>query len=83
MYYKLSDYAAKFGVTYRTAWNRFKQGKLEGAYVDNTGHVCIPIFSVEKLLNKKAALYARVSSNEMKENLERQMERSRLGCLRQ
>jgi len=75
MYYKLSDYAKKFGVTYRTAWNRFNVGKIEGAYVDNTGHVCIPIISVEKLMNKKAALYARVSSNGMKDNLDRQMER--------
>lgn len=75
MYYKLSDYAKKFGVTYRTAWNRFKEGKLEGAYQDNTGHVCIPIISVERLLCKKSALYARVSSNEMKENLDRQMDR--------
>ncbi len=25
---KLSDYAKKMGVTYRTAWNWFKSGKL-------------------------------------------------------
>jgi hypothetical protein len=29
---KLSDYAKQRGVTYRTAWNHFRLGKIEGAY---------------------------------------------------
>ena len=40
MYYiKLSDYAKKFGITYRTAWNRYKRGKFPDAIKDETGHV--------------------------------------------
>lgn len=76
MYYKLSEYAKKFHVTYRTAWNRFNAGKIKDAFFDESGHVCIP---VEKLDNqvkfKTAALYARVSNNDAKENLSRQIER--------
>lgn len=73
MYYKLSDYAKKFNVTYRTAWNRYKAGKIDNCFIDKTGHVCINVPELKKA--NKAALYARVSSNEMKENLTRQSER--------
>lgn len=76
MYYKLSNYAKKFGVTYRTAWDRFKRGQIVGAYMDNTGHICIPVPVLDnKIIFKNAALYARVSNNDAKENLERQLER--------
>ncbi len=75
MYYKLSDYALKFNVTYRTAWNSYKQGKIQGAFMDETGHVCIPLPTVDNGTHKKAALYARVSSHAMKNNLKRQTER--------
>ena len=50
MYYKLSDYAKKFNITYRTAWNRYKAGKINNCYIDKTGHVCI---KVEELDNSK------------------------------
>jgi len=73
MYYKLSDYAKKFKVTYRTAWNRYRAGKIEGAFMDETSHVLIPINNVEKL--KNVALYSRVSNSDRKDNLERQSER--------
>ena len=36
---KLSDYAKMKSVTYRTVWNRFKQGKLPNAYMDESKHV--------------------------------------------
>jgi predicted site-specific integrase-resolvase len=73
MNYKLSDYAKKFNVTYRTAWNRFKKGKIEGAFLDETNHVIIPLKNLEN--NKKVAIYSRVSNNDRKDNLERQSER--------
>lgn len=73
MYYKLSDYAKKFNVTYRTAWNRYKNGKIKDAFIDESGHVLIPLHSVEK--NNKVALYSRVSNSDRKDNLERQSER--------
>lgn len=73
MYYKLSDYAKKFNITYRTAWNRFKNGKIDGAFIDDTNHVVIPVINLDKKNN--AVLYARVSNSDRKDNLERQSER--------
>jgi predicted site-specific integrase-resolvase len=57
MFYKLSDYAQKFNVTYRTAWNRFKAGKIPGAFFDETNHVCIPIKTLD-VSCKKVAIYS-------------------------
>ena len=77
MYYiKLSDYAKRFGVTYRTAWNRYKRGKFPDAVIDDTGHVCIPIkHFLPENADQKVAIYARVSSSENKKNLDTQAER--------
>lgn len=74
---KLRDYAKEHGVTYRTAWNRYLQGKIPGATRDpNTGSIYIK--KEDSKYNKfKVALYARVSSNENRPNLEKQMERLR------
>lgn len=39
---KLSWYAKENGLTYRTAYNHFKKGLIEGAYQLPTGTVVIP-----------------------------------------
>lgn len=39
---KLSEYAAKHGVTRKTAWNHFKRGLIEGAYQLPSGTIVIP-----------------------------------------
>lgn len=39
---KLSEYSKLHSVTYRTAWNRFKAGKIKDSYLDESGHVVIP-----------------------------------------
>lgn len=70
---KLSQYAKREGITYRGAWLRYKKGKIEGAYLDDSGHVVVPEPTVLNLPN--AAIYARVSSNKQKDDLERQVER--------
>ncbi len=76
MYYiKLSDYAKKFGITYRTAWNRYKRGKFPDAIKDETGHVCLPISHFIKDEDVRVAVYTRVSSSENKTNLDSQAER--------
>lgn len=62
-YCKLSDYAKKFGVTYRTAFNRFNAGKLEGAIRDNTGHICVPIEYLQGPISSDVTIYASVSGN--------------------
>lgn len=70
---KLSDYAAKVGVKYKTAWGWFKAGKLKGYQMD-TGTIIITEDETERP-PQKVAVYARVSSHEMKENLNRQADR--------
>jgi predicted site-specific integrase-resolvase len=71
---KLSDYARQRGITYRTAWNHFKSGKIENAVKDSkSGRIFI---AHPKQINlQKVAIYARVSSNENKNNLDAQAER--------
>ena len=56
---KLSEYAAKHGIQYRAAWNRFKAGKIPGAWQDESGTIIVPDESAVKL--NDAAIYARVS----------------------
>jgi len=69
---KLSAYAKKIGVSYRTAWDWWKLGKLN-AYQLDTGTIIVeePVQKAEQ----KVAIYARVSSSENKSNLESQAQR--------
>ena len=70
---RLSAYAKQMGVSYKTAFRWWKAGKLD-AYQLDTGTVMVrePITS-EAPTN--VALYARVSSADQKEDLERQKQR--------
>lgn len=78
---KLSDYAQKLGVCYRTAWNHFKQGLIPGAYQLPTGTVIVPDKDEPKLnQDTVAAVYCRVSSSENKDNLESQCNRVTQYC---
>lgn len=69
---KLSQYAKRNGIGYRAAWNRFKAGKIPGAYLDDTGHVVVP---EPETVRTYAAVYARVSSPKQKDDLDRQAQR--------
>ena len=62
-YCKLSDYAKKFGVTYRTAFNRFNAGKIEGALRDKTGHILVPIEYLQAPVSTDVTVYATVATN--------------------
>jgi predicted site-specific integrase-resolvase len=70
---KLSDYAKEQGVSYRTAWNWWKKGIIKGRQLP-TGTILIEI---DTALDSCviACIYARVSSSENKNNLDRQAER--------
>ena len=71
---KLTHWAKKNSVTYRTAWQWFKDGKIPTAYRLPAG----PILVADETVNQKqdyVVTYARVSSSENKENLKRQSER--------
>lgn len=39
--YKLREYAQLKSLTYRTLWNKFKEGKLPNAYKDEFGHIYV------------------------------------------
>ncbi len=70
---RLSTYAKKMGVSYRTAFRWWKAGKLD-AYQLDTGTIIVrePAQPQEAL---SVALYARVSEASQKEDMERQMQR--------
>jgi predicted site-specific integrase-resolvase len=70
---KLSDYAARNGIKYRAAWNRYRAGKIEGAYLDDSGHVVVP--DPQHALIGSAAVYARVCTHKQRDDLDRQAQR--------
>jgi len=69
---KLSDYAKKIGVDYRTAWNWYKSGRLNAIQMP-TGTIIVTENEPEK--DDYVIIYARVSSSENKNNLDTQAER--------
>lgn len=76
---KLSHYAKKLGISYRTAWNWYKAGKLQG-YQAESGTIIITEEEPPKT-SQKVAIYARVSSSEKKSNLDSQANRLYQYCL--
>ena len=80
-YIKASEYAKKMSLHIRTVYRYYHNGKIKGYQDKETGS----IFSLNPFKNKrednlenKVVLYARVSSNENKNNLDSQLERLRL-----
>jgi len=73
---KLSDYAKHVGVTYKTAWQWWKDGRLD-AYQLPTGTIIVrePVPAQNTLAG--VALYVRVSSADQKDDATRQMQRLR------
>ena len=77
---KISEYAERMSLHIRTAYRYFHSGKIEGFQDQETKTIFIKNPFSEKNLfenfnQKRAVLYARVSSNENRANLETQMER--------
>ena len=71
---KLSQYAQKIGVTWRTAYSYFKAGSIPGAYPLPSGTIIVPDDVIEDG-EEHVVVYARVSSAENKSNLESQADR--------
>jgi putative resolvase len=70
---KLSTWAKKQGVSYRTAWRWFKEGKLPVvAEQMKTGTILI---KEEMQCANGVAIYARVSSTDQKKDLDKQIAR--------
>lgn len=70
---KLSVWAKKQGISYRTAWRWFKSGKLP-ASVEQTSSGTILVRD-EPTESNQVAIYARVSSSDQKNDLDRQVSR--------
>ena len=72
---KLSEYAKRNDLTYRGAFNHWKQGLLKG-YQLPTGTIVVQ----EDRGNRDYCIYCRVSSHDQKEDLKRQVERLKDFC---
>lgn len=72
---RLRDYAKKNGITYQTAWNHYKAGKIPNAFKLKGSRVVVVSEEDQNDLPRKALLYARVSSHQQKDDLERQIQR--------
>ena len=70
---KLSEYAKLKHRCYRTMWDRFHAGLLPNAYKYEKGSIYIKLDEERK--NDHTVIYCRVSSNDQKQDLERQISR--------
>jgi putative resolvase len=71
---KLSQYARQQGISYSTALRWWHQGMIRG-YQAPSGTIIVETETASHGREERVAIYARVSSAEHKENLERQVER--------
>ena len=76
---KLSDYAKKLGVTYRTAWNWYAAGKIPNAIRAPSGSIIV--LEGESSKEDYVVTYARVSSSENRKNLDSQSGRLQQFCI--
>jgi putative resolvase len=77
---KLSEYARRVGVTYRTAWNWYRAGKLRG-YQTPTGTIIVQNEAEQVATREKlVAIYTRVSAAENRPNLDAQAGRLLAYC---
>lgn len=74
---KLSNYAKKVGITYKTALRHFHSGIIKGVQLP-TGTILVEDqLPIVERKEESCVLYARVSSSENKDNLESQLIRLR------
>ena len=73
---KLSKWAQEIGITSHAAWKMYKAGKIP-YQTEQLPTGTIIIYPNKKIKTQKAVLYARVSSRDQKEDLERQLNRLR------
>jgi predicted site-specific integrase-resolvase len=76
---KLSDYARSNDIGYRAAWNRFKAGKIPGAWQDDLGAIHVPDPDdrrKDRLMDNSTVVYARVSDHKHGEALDAQADRA-------
>jgi predicted site-specific integrase-resolvase len=71
---RLSQYAKQQGISYRTALRWFRAGTIKG-FQAPTGTIIVTEDEIAPVRPERVAIYARVSSLEHRENLERQAAR--------
>lgn len=76
---RLSAYAKLKGKTYRTYWNYYRAGKLPTAYMTDSGTIMV-VIEDDTIIEERVVIYARVSSNDQKQQLETQIDRLRNYC---
>jgi len=76
---KLSQYAKQQGISYSTALRWWHQGVIRG-YQAPSGTIIVETEGKQAASEERVAIYARVSSAEHRENLERQAERLTQYC---
>ena len=73
---KLSTWAKQQGISYRTAWNWYKAGRLPvPAHQTPTGTILVDVDTPVAVTGPRAALYARVSSHDQTSDLDGQVAR--------
>lgn len=70
---KLSEYARKTGVTYQTAFRWFKNGKIKNSYKTESGSIFVK--DIEDSTEEKIVIYARVSNQNRRKEMEYQVDR--------
>lgn len=64
-YMSLKQYAEELGICYRTAWNRYKNHKLPGAWKNEIdGHVYVPTDIMTDKKANEVTLYVTATSND-------------------
>lgn len=72
---RLSEWAKKQGISYRTARRYFDDNKIPGAYRISERIIIVPDDDQNSDFIKSAAIYSRVSSHDQKDDLKRQSQR--------
>jgi len=72
---KLRTFAERVGVRYETAWRWFKAGKIKGRQLDTGTIIVTEDFDEPVEVDVIVVVYARVSANENRPNLNTQAER--------
>src|SRR6266852_3565867 len=76
---RLSQYARQQGISYSTALRWWRKGMVRG-YQATTGTIIVEMDEKPQQIEQRVVIYARVSSPEHRENLERQAERLMQYC---
>jgi putative resolvase len=73
---RLSEWAQREGVRYQTAWGWFRDGKLPVPAVRTpSGTILVEVPRGSPVGEKRAAIYARVSSHDQRADLDRELAR--------